>query len=242
MNLFVKNTTTSLSTCVYFSGHFRLLTHLNKSFEPPNHKLVQECYMCVLAYSFLGQSILPAQGQPQCLFQYQDGKNNSWTHASSAVLVHNSVTCISKVAYPCYGTLKDSGETNSRSCFLQKQEIFCKVINGENRGGEHWVTTSSFMFQCMFQNIQCQPGQGSSVKKSTVPKTKPIIQGKLHFSSFQKTQQQYTTCQQFLNKILPLSMNPLFTQKVKKGFELTFTAHTEELIDHLVFTVKRAAT
>ena len=87
---------------------------LHKSFEPPHHKLLQECYMCVLAYSFLAQSILPAQGQPQCLFQCPDGKNNSWTHASGSSIVHNSVTCICKVACTWYGTLWDSGETNWR--------------------------------------------------------------------------------------------------------------------------------
>lgn len=52
------------------------------------------------------------------------------------------------------------------------------------------------MFQSMSQSIKCQPGQGSFVKKSTVPQTKNYIQDKLHPKSFQKTQQQQrTTCQ-----------------------------------------------
>lgn len=51
------------------------------------------------------------------------------------------------------------------------------------------------MFQSMSQSIKYQPGQGSSVKKSTVPQTKNYIQDKLHPKCFQKTQQQRTTCQ-----------------------------------------------
>lgn len=93
----------------------------------------------------------------------------------------------------------------------------------------------------MIWSIEFQPGQDSSVKKSTLPQTKSIIQGKLDSNSFQKTQQQYTLCQQ-LEDIPSSQYEPTWcTAGLRGGLTRRESWHTETFIDALGSSAQTAA-